>query len=374
MYLDSAARPAVWLFPETVDFIPMRVLDRYIVTALGRHIALVLLVLLVLAALFLFVNEQGWVGVGSYGQAAALRYVLAQLPATALQFLPVAALLGALLAMGELARGSELTVMRAAGVSVGRIAASMALAGLLLVPVAAMVAEWLAPPLAQEARTAKALARNGSLSLSEGVAWLRDEDRLVRADPQGVVTVFELQGARLAAVTTAAGSQVSPDGVPRLRDAVRVRFDPQGARQERHAALALGEGVSSEFFRLARLDPGEQSVRQLWQGIGRLRAQGQDATAQRFALWSGVARLAAIPLAMLLALPLLLGVMRSAGAGSRASLGLGLGLLYFIVQRTVENGTLAFSLNPVLLAWSPTLLLAVVVLLLLWRTRRLSAA
>ena len=374
MYLDSAARSAVWFFPETVDFIPMRVLDRYIVSALCRHIALSMLVLLVLAGLFLFVNEQGWVGAGSYGQAAALRYVLAQLPATALQFLPVAALLGALLAMGELARGSELTVMRAAGVSVGRIAASMALAGVLLLPVAVLVAEWLAPPLAQAARTGKALARNGSLSLAEGAAWLRDGERLVRVDPQGAVTVFELQGARLAAMVTAARSLQQPDGSRRLLDAVRVRFDASGAQQERHAAMALGAGAGTELFRLVAADPRQQSTRQLWQGIARLQAQGQDATAQRFALWSGVARLAAIPLAMLLALPLLLGFMRGAGAGSRASLGLLLGLLYFLIQRTVENGTLAFALNPVLLAWLPTLLLAAAVLLLLWRTRRLSAA
>ena len=64
----------------------------------GRVELIVEQVLLVLAGVFLFVNEQGWVGAGSYGQPQALRYVLAQLPATGLQFLPVAALLGALLA------------------------------------------------------------------------------------------------------------------------------------------------------------------------------------------------------------------------------------------------------------------------------------
>ena len=44
-------------------------------------------------------------------------------------------LIGALLGLGTLARGSELTVMRAAGISVWRIAGSVAMAGVLLIVV-----------------------------------------------------------------------------------------------------------------------------------------------------------------------------------------------------------------------------------------------
>jgi hypothetical protein len=40
----------------------------------------------------------------------------------------------------------------------------------------------------------------------------------------------------------------------------------------------------------------------------------------------------------------------------------------------VENGTLAFGLAPLPLAWLPTLLLGAAVALLLWRARRISAA
>ena len=352
----------------------MPVLDRYIVSILCRRFALAMLVLTVLAGLFLFVNEQGWVGAGHYGQPQALRYVLALLPVTALQFLPVAALLGALLAIGELARGSELTVMRAAGVSVARIAISVALAGLLLLPPAIVVASWLAPPLAQSARITKALERNGSLSVAEGVAWVRDGPALVRADPQGGVTVFTVQGTRLASVTMAAQSQARPDGTRQLQDAVQVQFQGGATQRTRLPRFELAAGAGDEFFKLAAVDPRHQSPLELWRAARRLEARGQDATAQRLALWSGVARLAAIPLAMLLAVPMLVGFLRSAGSGARATLGLLLGLCYFIAERTVENGTLAFGLEPLLLAWLPTLLLAVAVAVLLSRTRRLSAA
>ena len=125
---------------------------------------------------------------------------------------------------------------------------------------------------------------------------------------------------------------------------------------------------------MAGTDPRQQSLGTLWRTIGVFEKSGQDATRQRFAFWSGVARLVAVPLAMLLTIPLLTGFLRAAGAGSRALLGLALGLAWFMAQRMVENGALAFGLQPALLASLPTLLLAGAVALLLARSRRLSAA
>jgi lipopolysaccharide export system permease protein len=72
---------------------------------------------------------------------------------------------------------------------------------------------------------------------------------------------------------------------------------------------------------------------------------------------------------VLFALPFGFGSMRSAGSGARSTLGLAIGLVYFFLQRTVESGTVVFSLNPLLLAWVPTLLLGTAAAVLLVRTR-----
>ncbi len=49
--------------------------------------------------------------------------------------------------------------------------------------------------------------------------------------------------------------------------------------------------------------------------------------------------------------------------------GLILGITFFLLQRLIESGTIVFDLNPVILAWVPTTLLAVVTLSLLARAR-----
>jgi lipopolysaccharide export system permease protein len=64
-----------------------------------------------------------------------------------------------------------------------------------------------------------------------------------------------------------------------------------------------------------------------------------------------------------------LGSLRSAGAGTRMMLGLMIGIGLFLLQRLIESGTVVFNLNPVLLAWLPTTLLALVTLMLLVRVR-----
>ena len=70
-----------------------------------------------------------------------------------------------------------------------------------------------------------------------------------------------------------------------------------------------------------------------------------------------------------LAIPFVLGSLRSAGTGSRTLVGLLLGLGFFLLQRLIESGTIVFQLNPVVLAWLPTALLMAVSLGLLARAR-----
>jgi lipopolysaccharide export system permease protein len=64
-----------------------------------------------------------------------------------------------------------------------------------------------------------------------------------------------------------------------------------------------------------------------------------------------------------------LGSLRSAGAGTRMMLGLLIGIGFFLLQRLIESGSVVFNLDPVLLAWLPTALLALVTGMLLMRVR-----
>lgn len=338
---------------------------------------MVLGVLLTLIALFLFIGQQQEVGTGSYGGLQALQFVLFNLPEQFFQFLPVAALMGALLGMGMLARGSELTVMRAAGVSILRIGVAMGMAGLALMVVALLVGEFIAPVAGDQARTQKALAKFSNISFAgRGGAWARDGNLILKAEQQtgdgalGGITVFEMsEDNRLLGVGHARRGLTRPEGGWELQEYSASRFEGPGVRMQRAVSQPLATGLSAAFLGLAAADPADLSMRELRGAISYLRANGQETRPYRFAFWSLAARIVAIPFAVLLALPFLFGSLRSAGNGARATLGLVLGLAYFILQRMVESGTIAFKLDPFLLAWLPTAILALAVVLLIWRMR-----
>ena len=110
----------------------MTVLDRYIVRTILGSVLLVTMVLLVLGALFVFIDQQDDIGVGHYTAVSALWFTLLNLPQQAYELLPITVLIGSLLGLGSLARGSELTVVRASGVSIARLAGTALVAALLL--------------------------------------------------------------------------------------------------------------------------------------------------------------------------------------------------------------------------------------------------
>jgi lipopolysaccharide export system permease protein len=356
----------------------MPVLDRYIIRSIGSSVAVVMMALLTLLALFLFINEQGWVGVGGYGNLQALQYVALNLPGQLFQFLPIGVLIGSLLAMGALARHSELTVIRAAGVSIARIALSVFLAGLLAVPVAIVAREYLAPPMMRQARIHKAIERNADFSLAgRGGAWVRDGQLVLNAGQQsddgayGGIAVFEIgPDNRLASVGRAAKATEHADHSWVLEDYSWSALHPDRVDFGVDAAHRLETRVSPAFFGMIVADPSELSLRELWRTTAYMEANGRDSRRLRFTFWSVIARLAAIPFAALLALPLLFGPLRLVETGARVTLGLVLGLAYFILSRMVESGTIALGLNPLLLAWLPTALLVGAIALLFARPRR----
>lgn len=354
----------------------MNILDRYIVRAILGAVLLVMAVLLVLGGLFVFIDQQHDVGTGRYTTLGALTYTLLILPQQAYELLPISALIGALLGLGTLARGSELTVIRAAGMSVARIAGSAAYAGLLLVAIGILLGEVLGPPLQQAARAQKAFAKLGSVSFGGSGAWVLDGDRILNVAAQssvrgfGSTQIFELSPEhRLVALGRAAQAVAGPHGQWQLTDYAESRFDGDTVHAMPPAPRVLDSNITASFLGLAVEDPKQLTSRALLRLIGYLRANGLDVRGTLFAFWSRLARTAAVLFAVMFAVPMVLGSLRSAGAGSRMLLGTLLGIAFFLLQRLIESGTVVFDLNPVVLAWLPTALLALVTGGLLARAR-----
>jgi lipopolysaccharide export system permease protein len=186
----------------------------------------------------------------------------------------------------------------------------------------------------------------------------------------GGMQVFELSASHnLIAIGRAASATAASHHEWLLGGYTESRFTDGRVVTRTPGRKVLESNVTAGFLGLAVQDPEQLTLRALWQLIGYFHANSLDARQYLFAFWSRIARTVAIAFAVLFAIPFVLGPMRSASAGTRTLIGLVIGIGFFLLQRLIESGTIVFHLDPVIVAWLPTTLLATVTLLLLARAR-----
>jgi lipopolysaccharide export system permease protein len=356
----------------------MGVLGRYLVRTILAYTLLVMLVLLALGALFMFIGQQDDIGVGNYTATQALLFVALNVPSYLFQLLPVSALIGALLGLGNLARGSELVVMRASGVTTARFCAWLGVAGMLLAALMFVIGEYVAPPLGQYARQMKVFAKFDEFRLAGNSAtWVRDGNTIISVDQQsgsarfGGIKVFQVDPSRrLLAVGRAESASVPGDQVWRLENYVGTTFAADGtAGLVREAQRDVQTSLSSEFLGLAVTEPDAMGMRDLRDYISHLRRNDLQSSKFEAAFWSRIARFVAVPLVIMLALPFCLGSMRNSGQGARTVIGVLIGAGFVLLSRMLESSGQLFGLQPWLVGWLPTAVLAAVTGTLLWRNR-----
>ena len=344
----------------------MRILNRYIFNAIASSTGLVILVLLSLGAFIEFVSQLDDLGEGNYDMFKAIQYVALKMPRLAAGLLPVSVLLGSLLGLGALATTSELIVIRAAGVSVGRLAKSVGAAGIVIAIIGGVVGEFMAPQMDLYARQLRAVAKSGDADIAGSSAWLRDGNVIFNVRPSidgidyGGVYVFRIgEGIFLSGIGRGDSVQSDDDGEWELSNFRESQFIPAGIsigtemEQERISKL-------TDLLAITAVRESSLTGQELWAYVGHLKANGLDAAEYEIAFWGRVATLVGIAVMCVLALPFVFGSLRSTGAGARMIIGVLIGLGYFFLNRTLADSVAVFDLSPILLAWLPTLLLIVV--------------
>jgi lipopolysaccharide export system permease protein len=355
----------------------VNILDRYLYRTVLVYTAMAMAVLLALGALFLFISQQSDIGVGSYSAGDAFLFTMLNLPQQAFELLPIGAMIGALMGLGNLASGSELVVTRASGVSVWRIAWPVGLAGLTLALIMYGIGEYAAPPLAQFAKREKTTNKLADVSFAgTSSAWVKDGNLILRVQTGevdqafGGVWLFQLDGpTRLRSIERAARISVADPGRWSLHNVATSRFGDDHVSGDTVGETTMRSTVNPDFLGLAATDPDLLTLRGLASYIDHLRRNSLDTASYEIGYWSRIARLFAVIIVTLLALPFVFGPLRTTGAGTRTVIGVMLGVVFFLITGTVEKGGQLFGFNPALVGWLPTAAVGLCTLVAISRTR-----
>ncbi|MEE8236822.1 MAG: LPS export ABC transporter permease LptG [Gammaproteobacteria bacterium] len=355
----------------------MNLLDRYIAGAVLKGVTSVVLVLLAVVTAVEFVGQLDDVGTAQYEMADALAYVALRMPRQILQMLPAAALLGALLSLGNLAVHHELVVMRASGVSRVRLVGSVGIAGVVLMVLMALLGESLAPSLGSYARQLRSQAMLDSVDIANArSAWMKDGDLIFnfrRAEDGinfGGVFLFELDAAgSLRQVARAESAEIDAQERWILANYAATQFADTSISSSAERRSVQQYDLSLELLGLSEVRHDLLDTQGLKRYIEYLELNELDADRYVTAYWARIADVVSVVLMTVLALPFVLGGLRSAGAGARLLVGLLIGLGYYVTAQAFVNSGEVFDLDPLVVAWLPAGVLLIITSVALQRIR-----
>ncbi len=352
------------------------ILSQYMMRTILTSTALVMLVLLALAGLFEFIAELDDVENG-YQTPQAILFAALRMPVLAFELMPVAALIGSLLGLGALASNSEIIVMRSAGLSVIRLAGMVSLSGLVMLIFTGMIGEFIGPPLDFYARDMRVEALYGQEEERLGNAtWVKDGPvylHLERVSPEfefGSIYVYRFdENGALQSIAKAENSGIDENDRWRLENLRETQFKDDGVQVVASNLTVESFEVNTELLGNALAKPLSLSLRGLLTYIDYLERNALDASQYETELWYRVSRSVSVMIMPILALGFVFGSLRTSGTGGRLMIGVVIGLAYYLASEMLANSGQVFNLNPALIAWLPSIVLVLVTMFALSRTR-----
>lgn len=343
----------------------MKTIDRYIGISFLRSFGIIICILLVLFSFLELMTQLNDIGKGSYQIPDVIIFIFLTLPRRMLDLMPISTLLGAIVALGLMADHRELTAMQAGGVSARRICLSVLATGSILMLATLILAELVVPAMDELARTRRSMALSDTgVTVTKQGFWARRGDAYIHVGKTlyngaaADVDIFESDAeGRLIKFTHAREASIQDDGQWLLRGITLKTFTEEGIVTRQMASLTLDSFLSSDQVGILELPASSLSAADLQRYIRAMKKSGQNADRYSLALWRKLSLPLTTGAMILLALPFIFGSSRKVTAAKRIVVGAFVGIaLYFADQLAVHLGLL-LSLNPVITAMAPVVLI-----------------
>ena len=299
-------------------------------------------VLLGLDFMLSLVGEFGDVGEGNYGAVEALAYMAYTVPRRAYTLFPTAAVIGSLMALGQLAATSELTALRAIGLSRRRLSMAVAAALAILTLLMVVNGETLGPWGQRRADALKASSRSDDLIVAQysGV-WAREGDIILNAE----------------------GGEERDDGTDKwleLRDVTRTTFAEDSVSRETIAEERWESQLDATALSADIDRPRYLSSAELHDAIRNRQRNALEAGEYEEHYWGRWFYPLNVLALCLAAIPFAFGSLRSGGLGKRLFIGIVFALGFWLVQTQFVKMASAFKFDFRLAYALPTVIMVAV--------------
>ena len=358
----------------------MTILDRYI---LREFTKMFVLILISLAGLYLIVDffERIRMFLSNHATVRQMAsYFLLTLPMILSQMIPIAVLLGALLSFGLLSKNSEITAMKANGLSLYRISLPVILISLVICVATFLLSEFVTPYTNQQAKYVKLIEvqkRETLGSFKQNEIWYRGEKGIYNFslfDPRtntlkGIRIHFLDQGMRLSQRIDAKEA-VWRDGEWLFRELLVTTLNDDGVPSiKRIPSQVIPLSEEPADFTVVQKDTEEMGLLDLRKFTRKLAAEGHDATRYLTDMHGKIAFPLISVILAILGVSFSLKSERSGGVAQSIGMGIIIGFSYWIVFAFAISLGRAGTLPPVVAAWAANLLFGLAAVIMFARVK-----
>lgn len=380
----------------------MKVLQRYLATEIFKSVLFVLIAFLSLFAFFDLISELQSVGRGGYKLQHAFIYILLGIPGYAYELIPIAALIGTIYVLAQLASRSEFTIMRISSMSTAMAAGMLAKIGLVFVVATFLFGEFISPKASEFAEKLKlrvqgtsvsqefrsglwakdVLRENGISGKPIGSRFLNVRDVNTNGQLQNLrVYEFDLQ-FRMTALIEASHADYQGNNIWRLSEVSETTFPEtlaqSGPISDRVAGLStrtaptkdMVSEITPNILAVLFADPDRMSAVDLAAYARHLEENKQRAERYAIAFWKKVFYPFAVFVMMALALPFAYLHFRSGGVSLKIFTGIMIGVSFQLVNNLFSHLGMLNTWPPFATAVLPSLLYLLAALGSLWWVER----
>jgi len=356
----------------------MKIYRRYLAREVSAAILLVLAGFLALFSFFDMVGEVKNVGQGNYQWHHALIYVGLRLPGRIYELMPIAVLIGALYSLSALARHSEITVLRASGLSTGRLLGVLFQVALFFAVAIFVIGEVVVPSSERAAQQLRLRERGQTVGqeLRSGL-WLKDERSFINV--RSVLPDNQLEGiriydfdknARLKSVTEARGGRLLALKGWELTDVVQTILYGERSEVVRKSAMEWPSALNPDILSVLMIAPERMSLLHLTAYVRHLSENAQKTQRYEIALWKKVIYPLAALVMVALALPFGYTHNRVSGVSLKIFSGVMIGVLFHMLNGLFSNLGAINSWSPLLSALAPSALFMLAAAGMIWWMER----
>ncbi|GGY69054.1 LPS export ABC transporter permease LptG [Cellvibrio zantedeschiae] len=352
----------------------MRKISRYVFMSVFNATALTLFVFIALFFIFTLIEQlQGLRG--NYTALEALINVVLRIPTYLNVLIPFSCLVGCLAGLGALATSSELTIIRASGVSTKHILWLALRPTIVFMLLQFWVGEYVAPYSEQMAVNRKAIAQGYSVKQSQQKLWNHESNEFMHFNavlPSGVIyglSRYQLNEEHQLVAASFSKQAIYQGDHWQEEDVAITHLEADSTRIENTASRRWDTQLTPDLLNVLVLDPDNLSIRNLYYYNNYLRDQHIENNDYSLAFWKKALEPLATASLVLIAISFIFGPLRSVTMGQRVFTGVIVGLAFLIAQRLFGPSSLVFGFSPAFAVLCPILICIGIGLFLLRKAR-----